>query len=313
MYKIGVDIGGMSIKIGLVDNLGKIVAKSVVETNKDFNISVKEFCLSIKNILENNKLSLNDISGIGVGLPGAVNSKTGIVDFLPNLGWKNIDLVSLIKNYFDTKVCIANDANAAILGECKYGVAKNYDSAVMFTLGTGVGGGVVIGGKLFEGEECRGTELGHVTLVLDGIECTCGRKGCVERYVSATALIEQTKNAMIEDKSTSMWTYVNGDINNVTGRTAFECAKKDDELAKQVVENYVKYLSESIMNMLNVFRPKAFIIGGGISAEGAYLIDKVINYCEKKEYGYKGAPKTQILKASLGNDAGIIGAAALID
>lgn len=313
MYKIGVDVGGMSIKIGLVDDLGNIVAKSVVETKIDFNLAVKDICLLIKNILEDNKISLSNINGIGVGLPGAVNSKTGIVDFLPNLGWKNVDLVSLIKGYLDTKVCIANDANAAVLGEYKYGVAKNYDSVVMFTLGTGVGGGVIIDGKLFEGEECRGTELGHVTLVLDGIECTCGRKGCVERYVSATALIEQTKDAMLADKTTSMWTYVNGDINKVNGRTAFECAKNNDYLAIQVIENYVKYLSESIMNMLNVFRPKAFIIGGGISAEGSYLIDKVVSYCEMHEYGYKGAPKTQILKASLGNDAGIIGAAALID
>lgn len=313
MYKIGVDVGGMSIKIGLVDNFGKIITKSVVETKKDCNLAIDDICFAIKNILENQKISFTDLKGIGIGLPGAVNSKTGIVDFLPNIGWGKIDLVSLVKKHFDKKVCIANDANAAILGEYKYGVAKNYDSVVMFTLGTGVGGGVIIDGKIFEGEECRGTELGHVTLILDGKECTCGRKGCIERYVSATALIEQTKNAMLKDKTTSMWGFVNGDINKVDGRTAFECAKKSDTLAMNVVDDYVKYLSESILSMLNIFRPKAFVLGGGISEQGSYLIDKVIKYCEQNDYGYKGAPKTQILKASLGNDAGILGAAALID
>jgi glucokinase len=183
----------------------------------------------------------------------------------------------------------------------------------MFTLGTGVGGGIVIDKKLFEGGRSFGAELGHTTLVLDGVPCNCGRSGCIESYISATALIKQTKAAMLKNKNSLMWEFTNGDIDKVDGRTAFECAKKGDKAAITVRDKYVRYLSESIINMLNIFRPDAFILGGGVSAQGKYLTDLVQDYCEKKNYGYLSAPRTEIITAELGNDAGIIGAAALVN
>ena len=217
-----------------------------------------------------------------------------------------------MKEKLDTKIIISNDANVAALGEVIYGCAKGYKTCVMFTLGTGVGGGIIIDGKLFEGNESKGAELGHTTLILDGEPCGCGRRGCIEAYVSATALINQTKKAMNSDKNSKMWDFVGEDIENVDGRTAFESAKLGDKTACDVRDTYVKYLAESMMSMFNIFRPEAFILGGGVSAQGDYLIDRVKEYCEKFDYGYKAAPIPEILVATLGNDAGIIGAAALV-
>lgn len=312
MYAIGVDIGGMSIKVGLVNDNGEIVKSNRSKTEKTAEKCIENLSNQINELLNEYNLKATEIEGIGVGCPGAVNGETGIVDILPNLNWHNVPLVDILRQYFDTKIKISNDANVATLAEVFYGVAKGADIAVMFTLGTGVGGGVVIDKKLFEGWHSKGAELGHTTLVLGGIPCACGRNGCIERYVSATALIEQTKKEMLKNKNSSMWQFVDENIDNVDGRTAFECAKKGDKSAITVRDNYVKYLSESIMSMVNIFRPQVFILGGGVSAQGEYLNNLVREYCEKYGYGYKDAPVPKILTAKLGNDAGIIGASCLL-
>ena len=312
MYSIGVDIGGMSVKVGLVDEKGNILFKSVVKTASTPQQVIENLIIQIEELLKNANLSIDVIQGIGIGCPGAINGKTGIVDILVNLNWINVPLVDLLKSKLNTTIRISNDANVAVLAVALYGSAKDYNSAVMFTLGTGVGSGIVIDKKLYEGNCSKGAEIGHTTLVLGGKDCSCGRKGCVEQYVSATALICQTKDAMMLDKSSNMWKYVDNEINNVDGKTAFECAKQGDKTALKVVDAYVCYLAESMLNVFNTFRPEAFIIGGGVSAQGDYLVNKVVEYCEKFDYGYKSAPKTKILIASLGNDAGIVGASALV-
>lgn len=312
MFSVGIDIGGMSIKFGIVDNSGNIICKSSIKTQKDFDSSLISLVDAINNLLKDYQINIKEISGIGVGCPGAVNSGEGIIDFLPNIGWKNINIAKKLQEDFSLPIKISNDANVATLAEQKFGAAKGYNNVIMFTLGTGVGGGIVINGALYEGFKSRGAELGHVTLIADGMKCTCGRKGCVERYVSATALIDQTKKAMQNDNKTIMWQFVDNNIEKVDGKTAFECAKQGDLAANMVVDKYIFYLGESVLNMLNIFRPEAFVLGGGISAQGGYLIEKLTKYCEKLEYGYKGSPKTEILCAKLGNDAGIIGAACLV-
>ncbi|MBR2870244.1 MAG: ROK family protein [Clostridia bacterium] len=311
-WTIGVDIGGMSIKAGLVDDNGKIIKECREKTAPNADACIKNLLNQINFLLDSNQLTIKEISGIGVGCPGAVSPDTGIVDFLPNLGWVNVPLVKKIQEVFEVPVKIANDASVAALAEATYGVAKEYNNCLMFTLGTGVGGGMVLDKKLYDGGYGRGGELGHIVLDINGEPCTCGRRGCVETFVSATALIKQTKRAMLSDKDSAMWRYCEGNIEKVSGKTAFECAKNGDKTAQKVVDDYVMYLSESIMSFLNVFRPDAFILGGGISLQGKYLTDKVTEYCERFDYGYKSAPKTKILCASLGNDAGIIGASALI-
>ena len=311
MYRIGVDIGGMSIKVGLVNENGEIIQQCRKVTASTPSECISNLIDQINYLIETNNLTIKDVMGIGIGCPGSVLPTKGIVDFLPNLGWNNVPLVDILTKTFNLPIKLANDASVATLAEAKYGVAKDYESCVMFTLGTGVGGGVVIDNKLYDGFNGRGGELGHIILDLNGEPCTCGRRGCVETFVSASALIRQTKKAMCEDESSSMWEYAGG-IEGVDGKTAFECAKSGDKTALKVVDNYCVYLAESIMSLLNIFRPEVFILGGGISLQGEYLLKKVIDHCEKKEYGYKGAPKTKIVCASLGNDAGIIGAAALI-
>lgn len=312
MYLLGVDIGGMSIKIGIVDENGKILLKDKVVTKRDADLDVENISLLIEKLLKDFGITIKDVKGIGVGCPGALNGKTGVIDFLPNLNWKNVKLVELLSKRFNTKVVISNDANVAALGEVIYGCAKDFNNCVMFTLGTGVGGGIIIDKKIYEGVDSKGAELGHATLIMDGLPCSCGRRGCIETYVSATALINQTKSAMLGDKKSKMWDFVDGDIEKVDGRTAFECSKIGDKTAEMVRDTYIKYLSESMMSMFNIFRPEAFILGGGVSAQGDYLISRVDEYCKKQDYGYKSAPKPKILVASLGNDAGIIGAAALV-
>ena len=308
MYSIGVDIGGMSVKIGLVSADGKIISQERVKTANTPEKVVRDVVKITIFLLEANDLKQTDLLGIGIGCPGAVNSDQGVVDFLPNLGWEKVELVKMLKKHFDLPIKISNDANVATLAETLYGSAKGYNSAIMFTLGTGVGGGIVIDKKLYEGGHSRGAELGHITLFLGGLPCTCGRNGCVECYTSATALINQTKTAMQQNKRTKMWEFVGDDINKVDGKTAFECAKLGDKEANKVVDSYVCYLGESMLNMFNIFRPEVFILGGGISAQGDYLVDKLKKYCEKFDYGYKMAPKTEIKVAMLGNDAGILGA-----
>ncbi|MBO7345479.1 MAG: ROK family protein [Clostridia bacterium] len=312
MFTIGVDIGGMSVKIGLVDDNGKIVEQLRVKTVRDANKGILDIIDSIKYLLSNNKIETNQLCGIGIGCPGAVKSEEGIIDYLPNLGWDTIDVRTPIEKAFGVPVMVSNDANVAALGEVIYGSAKGCQTCVMFTIGTGVGGGMIINGKLFEGGFSRGGELGHMTLIMDGEDCSCGRKGCVECYTSATALIKQTKEEMKKNRYSMMWKFVDYDIKNVDGRTAFECSKLGDKSAIKVRDKYIEYLGESILNMFNIFRPEVFIIGGGISAQGEYLTNLLKGYCEKFDYGYKRSPRTEIITASLGNDAGIIGAAALL-
>lgn len=312
MYTVGIDIGGMSIKIGLVNENGNIINVKRFKTDLDPNNSILDMIKSIKSLLTENSLTNEDLLGIGIGCPGAVKSEEGIIDYLPNLGWENIDIRKELQKEFYVAVKVSNDANVATLGEVYFGAAKGYKTCVMFTIGTGIGGGMIINGKLFEGGFSRGAELGHITLIMDGEECTCGRKGCIECYTSATALIKQTKLKMLENQDSMMWQYVGGDINNVDGKTAFECSKEGDKAAIEVRDKYIEYLGESILNMFNIFRPEVFIIGGGISAQGEYLINLLEKYCERFDYGYKRAPRTKIITAKLGNDAGIIGAAALL-
>lgn len=314
MFSIGVDIGGMSIKIGLVNDNGQILSIRKIKTDKDQDLLISGISNAINDILQAENLDISQIKGVGIGCPGSVSGDKGVVDFLPNLGWENIPLSQMLKDKlgYNLPVKIANDADVAILAEVLFGSAKGYDNAVMFTLGTGVGGGVVIDKKLYLGSAGKGAELGHATLIMDGLPCTCGRSGCVECYVSATALIRQTKEQMLLDKDSKMWDFVGGNIDAVDGRTAFECAKQGDKSSIKVQDNYIKYLGESMLNMFNIFRPDVFILGGGVSAQGDYLIDKLKTYCSAQNYGYKFSPEVKIVTAKLGNDAGIIGAANIL-
>lgn len=313
MYSIGIDFGGTSIKGGIVDENGKIICKKAVKTAQSVEECIESIVVLINGLLSDNSLSINEIRGIGFGFPGTVSSKKGRVDFLPNVcGWENVDFVNRIKKYFATNVVLSNDANVATLAEVKFGSAKGALNAVMLTLGTGVGGGVVIDGKLYEGEDSKGTELGHTTLIFGGKQCACGRKGCLETYVSATALIESAKTAMKGQPQSLLWEACENDSKKLNGISFFMALNKGDATAEKVFEKYIEYLGEGVLNFCNIFRPEVIVLGGGISAQGKVITDKVKKYCEKFHYGIKGAPKVEIVAATLFNDAGIIGASALV-
>ena len=312
MIAIGIDIGGTSIKYAAVDSTGKVFDKEVQEiiSGESQEVTIKKLINNIKDYI--NKYNLSDkVSGIGLGIPGSIDTKEGVVTYSNNLNWKELHVVDLFKKEISLPVKITNDANAAALGEKVFGAGKKYKDVVMITLGTGVGSGIIIDGKIYEGLKGKGAEIGHSTLVVNGLDCTCGRKGCFEMYASATALIRQTKEAMDLDKASLMWEEFKQQ-GKVSGRTAFNAAKKGDETAIKVVDNYVMYLSEGLLNICNIFRPECIVLSGGIANQGDYLLDKVKAYCKKYDYGYPNSPVTEIKVAEIGYDSGIIGAACLI-
>ena len=307
---IGIDFGGMYIKYGLVSKIGKIIDKEKISTPTgcDYVRTVD----IIKSVVQLLSVGHNmPISGIGIGAPGVVDGEKGIVRLSGNLGWENKPLAEDLSAKLGIPVTLANDANAAAFGEYVCGAGSDYKSVVLITLGTGVGSGIVLNGKLYEGNEGAGAELGHEVIRMDGEKCACGRRGCFEAYASATALIKQTKRAMGKDKESTLWRLCGGDIGLVNGKTAFDGAKGGDKTAKRVVSNYLRYLSEGLANIANTFRPEAILIGGGISAQGEKLTKPLQKRVDKLMLGHGTYVPVKILAATLGNDAGLVGAAML--
>ncbi len=309
---IGVDVGGMSIKAGIVNLNGEILYKDKVVTDgKHDDVFLKDIHLLLEKVIEEGKKLNLEIKGIGFGIPGVVNNKKGTIDKMANINGRYLPLRDSLLD-LNIPIAISNDANVAALAEQKFGAAKGLKNVILLTLGTGVGGGVIIDGKLFEGNEGKGAELGHALLILNGEKCGCGRNGCYEAYASASALLRLTKKYLNDYPNSMMWDYINHDLNNVSGLTSFECAKKGDEAANKLVDEYIMYVAEGMLDYCNIFRPEAFVIGGGISNQGKYLTDKLQSYLERHNYGYETAPRSEVLVATLKNDAGIIGAASLL-
>lgn len=313
MIYVGVDVGGMSIKIGLVDSEGKIIiSKSfATEQEKGFKSMFARTADKIKEIINEADFSLLDLGGIGIGIPGTVDSKKGMIVSAVNIGCKNENLVEEMSQYFNVPIAVGNDANMAALGEQRFGAGKGHENVVMITLGTGIGGGIIIDGKLYEGNGGAGGEVGHQIIEIDGEECNCGRLGCWEKYASATGLINQTKHAMAENANSLMHKIV-AEQGEVNGKTAFLAKDAGDEAGAKVVEQYLHYLAEGLLNLGYVLHPEMFIIGGGISHEGENVMlplqEKLNASLEKSGM----MPYIDVVKASLGNSAGIIGAAALV-
>lgn len=309
-YYVGIDLGGTFIKGGIVDDLGNVLLRDMIPTEREYGAqhiadNISKLC---KQMLENADMSASDVVGIGVGVPGMVDGEQGKIVYSNNIDVKDFYIAKEIEKQTGLAVKIANDANVAVLGETRFGCAKGYSDTVMVTLGTGVGSGIVIGGKLFEGNRSAGAELGHTVIAVDGEPCTCGRKGCLEAYVSATALIRDTKRVMTADKNCKMWEI--GSLDAVNGKTAFDYADKDAS-AKAVVDNYIEKLGIGITNIANAFRPEAVILGGGVCAQGDKLIAPLQKYVDSHVFGGDKGPRVKILTATLGNGAGLLGAATL--
>ncbi len=254
-------------------------------------------------------LKISDISSMGIGIPGSVNPAEGIISYTNNLQFKDVPICRIMKEKTGVDFYIENDANAAAYGEFLAGAGKNVNNFIALTLGTGVGGGVFIDGKLFTGSNYKGGELGHMVIDIDGEQCSCGRKGCFESYASATALIRQTKRAMKDDLNSVMWKLCGGNIDAVNGLTAFDGWRKGDPSATKVVKTYIGYISVGIANLVNIFQPELVCIGGGISGEKENLTNPINEIVKREIYG--GETRNLVVTAQLGNDAGIIGAAFL--
>lgn len=310
-YYIGIDLGGTFIKGGIVDDLGNIIAahKVPTESGEGAERVMDNIATLIKTLLRKSNMTENDVVGVGMGVPGMIDSKKGVVIFSNNLDWKDIHIAEGVKNRTGLTVKIANDANVAALGESVFGAGNDYDDCILLTLGTGVGGGIVLGNKLVEGHKSAGAELGHMVIVDGGEQCTCGRKGCLEAYASATALIRDTKRAMLAHKDSKMWEI--GDLEKVDGKTAFDF-KDRDVYAKEVVDNYIEKLACGIANIANIFRPHAVMLGGGVCAQGDNLILPLQKIVDREIFAGELGPRCPVVIAKLGNKAGTLGAAALL-
>lgn len=315
MYYLGIDVGGTNLVSGIVDENHKIIAKfksktQVPCTPEEFADALAK---TVYGVLEEAGLTLADVPWVGIGCPGTVNPVTGIIEFANNLYFKNLELKKLMEERLEGKaVILENDANAAAYGEYIAGALKGADNAIAITLGTGLGGGVIINHKIYSGSNFAGAELGHEVIVVDGKPCTCGRNGCWEAYASATGLIKITnehlahapQDAIIRD-------VIRESEGKVSGRTAFDAMRRGDAIGKEIVEEYVKYLSVGLTNMINIFQPDILCIGGGICNEGETLLAPVRQFVDQEQYAMNSSKKTVICKAALGNDAGVIGAAVL--
>ena len=309
-YYLGIDLGGTFIKGGIVDDEGNILLRDKVPTESEMgaDVVVANIVTLCKSLMNKANLSASELGGIGVGVPGTADSERGEVTYANNLGWKNFPISDQIFEILGLPVKIANDASVAALGEARFGCGKGYRHSVMITLGTGVGGGLLLDGKLFEGNRSAGGELGHVVIVAGGEPCTCGRRGCLEAYASATALIRDTKRAMEKHPESKLWEI--GSLDAVTGKTAFDYLDKD-ESAREVVERYIEMLGVGIVNIANLIRPEIIILGGGVCHEGERLIRPLQEMLDREIHGGDIGPAVKIVTAELGNDAGLLGAAAL--
>lgn len=307
MY-IGVDLGGTNIAVGAVDSGGKILAKDSVPTlrGRGYREIVKDMAELCERVAVQAGYSMKDVNAIGIGSPGTVDSKNGIVVYAGNLCFEKAPVALEMKKYFDIPVHMENDANAAAYGEY---VACGHDvsSFVFITLGTGVGGGIIINQKIYRGFNGAGAEIGHMTLRMDGNLCNCGKQGCYETYASVTALRLQTEKAMRENPKSLMHKWVK-EKGHISGRTAFECAEQGDSTAVSVRDNYIRYVAEGIVSVVNIFQPELLVIGGGISKEGDVILNPIKEFVFKYDFN-RFMPKTKIQIAKLFNDAGIVGAA----
>ena len=312
MYKIGIDRCGTNIVAGVVSEDFKIVATAKCKTNlpRPAEAIMDDMIAVTRQAVKNAGLTLDDIDAIGVGSPGACNADTGVVEYANNLGFVNIPMREYMHKALGKPISVENDANAAAYGEFVAGAGKGKKSLVCITLGTGVGGGVIIDGKIFAGHNYFGAELGHAVIVVDGEPCSCGRRGCWEAYASATALIRQTRRAMEENKDSKMW-QIAGSLENVNGRTAFDAMREGDKAGKQVVDTYIRYIGVGLGNMVNIFQPEVICVGGGICHEGETLMAPLREIVTKEQYQFESDKKAVLCTAQLGNDAGIIGAAFL--
>ena len=312
MVYIGIDLGGTNIAVGAVSEAGSILAEASTKTlaQRSFEDIVKDMADCVKKVMAKAKVTLEEIKSIGIGIPGVAEADSGMVFNCTNLGWVNVPLRAEMQKYINKPVLIDNDANVAALAESFVGVSAGSQTSVMVTLGTGVGGGIVIGGKPWPGAHGRGGEIGHMTLVPDGVPCTCGNNGCVERYCSATALIRLARQECYSFPDSAILKKAGGDPEKINAKLVIDAAKEGDASALRVFNTFVRYLALAINNITAFFDPDMIVLGGGVSHAGDFLLDAVRTLLPRHQM-FKTLPAPKVELARLGNEAGIIGAALL--
>ncbi len=314
MYYIGVDLGGTNIAAGLVNEDGKIFSKASVPTKREreYPEIIKDMAKLINDLIQGQGLTISDFKSIGIGSPGVPDCKEGKIVYASNLKFRDVPLRDELKKYIDLPVYVNNDANIAAYAESVAGAARGYKTSVTVTIGTGIGSGIIIDGKIFSGFNSAATELGHTVLKMDGELCNCGRRGCWEHYASATACIRQTKKAAEENPDSLINRLVEGDIEKIDAKTVFDAAKQGDKTAISVVDKYIGYIGEGLANIVNSFQPEVIVIGGGVCKEGEFLLKPLRKYMMENTFAPAYNIKIADLKAAeMGNDAGIVGAAML--
>ncbi|MBN2559164.1 MAG: ROK family protein [Clostridia bacterium] len=312
MYYLGVDLGGMSIKAGVVNDKGEILYSDKVPTGRERHYThiFKDMADLCNKVVSGAGLDISCIESIGIGSPGIPDKKAGILISSNNLGFTNVPVRDEMQKYFNLPIYLENDANAAALAESVAGASRDVEHSVLITLGTGIGGGIIIGNKIFSGFNGAGSELGHTCIVHNGLKCSCGRRGCFEKYASASALIYQTKKAAARHPESLINTMTGGNPDKIDARTAFDAQKAGDAAGDAVVRKYIEYLADGVMNIINTLFPEVIVIGGGVGNEGENLFVPLRKELKKRLYT-EDVEETKIRGAEMGNKAGIVGAAML--
>lgn len=313
---IGIDVGGTNLKAGIVSQDGALLAtkKMPLGAWESAEAFAKTLVRLARDLLAEHGMDEADVQAMGIGIPGLVDSAKGIISYTPNIPMREVPIAALMQQEWDIPIYLGNDANCAALGEYYAGAGRGVQSLIVVTLGTGIGSGIVINGAIHEGFNGAGGEAGHMAIVLGGELCNCGRRGCWERYASATALVRLTKRVMDENPQSMMWKLCGeGEKFHVSGKTAFHAARMGDAAAKAACGEYLDYLAAGVANLINILQPEMVAIGGGVSnEEDASLLLPLRERVAGVDMARNGAKeRTKIVKAQLGNDAGIIGAALL--
>ena len=308
MYRIGIDLGGTNIAVGVVDEQHRIISEASRPTDaaRPYIDVIGDMISTVEQALSAADLTAADCASIGVGSPGNCDSESGVVVRAYNLGWFNVPVCELLQRHFGIPAKLSNDANVAALAETVAGAAVGCRNMVLITLGTGVGGGIIIDGKIYAGMRSAGAELGHSLLVLDGEPCTCGRRGCWETYASVTALIRQGKRAAAQHPESLL-----AGVKGMMGVDIFRCADQGDAAARQVVDRWCEYVAAGLTDIVNTLAPEKILIGGGISRQGERILEPMRKYIVTHCFGQQEGAIPELRCAMLGNEAGIIGAAAL--
>ncbi len=308
MYRIGIDLGGTNIAVGVVNEQYEIIAHHSVPTlaQRSAEEVIRDMGDAVETVLAKAGLTIADCESIGIGSPGTCDSEKGVVARAYNLGWFDVPVCDMLQRRFGIPARLSNDANCAALAETVAGAAIGCKNMVLITLGTGVGGGIIIDGKIYGGMRSAGAELGHTLLVLDGEQCSCGRRGCWETYASATALIRQAEQAAAEHPHSLL-----AQAEKMTGLAVFQAADKGDKVAQAVIDRYCVYVAAGFTDLVNSLAPEMILLGGGISRQGERILAPIREYVVHNCFGQKDGAVPVIAAAKLGNEAGIIGAAAL--